>query len=91
MPTSEEFILIIKNQFMKEQPYVSEQLNDPIVQHTGAEFSFLLAKGNRKFWIQGKQMIPLSFQKTCEQNSSKSYLAGDSKIYDDGENGKPHY
>ena len=41
MSTAEEFILIPKNQFMKEQPYTSQILNDPSVQHTGAQFSFL--------------------------------------------------
>ena len=41
MSTAEEFILIPKNQFMKEQPYSSQILNDPRVQHTGAHFSFL--------------------------------------------------
>ena len=25
---------------MKEQPYTSQMLNDPSVQHTGAQFSF---------------------------------------------------
>ena len=28
----------------------------------------------RKFWIQGKRLIPLSCQKNCEQMSSKSCL-----------------
>ena len=41
MSTAEEFILIPKNQFMKEQPYTSQNLNDPTVQHTGAQFSYL--------------------------------------------------
>ena len=41
MTTAEEFILIPKNQFMKEQPYSSQILNDPRVQHRGAQFSFL--------------------------------------------------
>ena len=41
MSTAEEFILIPKNQFMKEQPYSSQFLNDPRVQHRGAQFSFL--------------------------------------------------
>ena len=41
MSTAEEFILIPKNQFMKEQLYTSQILNDPSVQHTGAQFSFL--------------------------------------------------
>ena len=41
MSTAEEFILIPKNQFMKEQPYTSQILNDPSVQHTSAQFSFL--------------------------------------------------
>ena len=41
MSTAEEFILIPKNQFMKEQPYSSQMLNDPSVQHRGAQFSFL--------------------------------------------------
>ena len=39
--TSKEFILIPKNQFIKEQPYSSQILIDPRVQHTGAQFSFL--------------------------------------------------
>ena len=39
MSTAEEFILIPKNQFMKEQPYSSQILNDPRVQHRGAQFS----------------------------------------------------
>ena len=30
-----------KIQFMKEQPYSSQILNDPRVHHTGAQFSFL--------------------------------------------------
>ena len=42
MSTAEEIILILKIQFMKEQPYSSEILNDPRVQHTGAQFSFLI-------------------------------------------------
>ena len=41
MSTAEEFILIPKNQFMKEQPYSSQVLSDPRVQHTGAQHSFL--------------------------------------------------
>ena len=41
MSTAEEFILIPKNQFMKEQPYSSQILNDPRVQHRGAQLSFL--------------------------------------------------
>ena len=41
MTTAEEFILIPKNQFMKEQPYSSKIPNDPRVQHRGAQFSFL--------------------------------------------------
>ena len=41
MSAAEEFILIPKNQFMKEQPCSSQILNDPRVQHTGAHFSFL--------------------------------------------------
>ena len=41
MTTAEEFILIHKNQFMKEQPYTPKFLNDPSVQHTGAQLSFL--------------------------------------------------
>ena len=41
MSTAEEFILIPKNQLMKEQPYSSQILNDPKVQHTGARISFL--------------------------------------------------
>ena len=79
METAEEFILIPKNQFMKEQPFSSQILNDPRVQHTGAQFSFLnrmrptenTKKSTRKFWIQGKQLIPLSCQKNCQQNSLK--------------------
>ena len=42
MSTAEEFILIPKNQFMKGQPYTSQILNDLSVQHTGAQFSFLI-------------------------------------------------
>ena len=41
MSTAEELILIPKTQFMKEQPYSSQILNDPRVKHTGAQFSFL--------------------------------------------------
>ena len=41
MSTAEEFILIPKNQFMKEQPYSSQIQNDPRFQHRGAQFSFL--------------------------------------------------
>ena len=41
MTTAEEFILIPKNQFTKEQPYSSQILYDPRVQHRGAQFSFL--------------------------------------------------
>ena len=41
MSTAEEINLIPKNQFMKEQPYTSQNLNDPSVQHSGAQFSFL--------------------------------------------------
>ena len=41
MSTAEEYILFPKNQFMKEQLYTSQILNDPSVQHTGAQFSFL--------------------------------------------------
>ena len=37
MSTAEEFILI---QLMKEQPYSSQIVNYPSVQHTGAQFSF---------------------------------------------------
>ena len=41
MSTAEEFVLIPKNQFMKEQPYSSQILNDHRVQHTCAQFSSL--------------------------------------------------
>ena len=41
MSTAEKFILIPKNQYMKEQPYSLQILNDPRVQHRGAQFSFL--------------------------------------------------
>ena len=41
MSNAEEFILTPKNQFMKEQTYSSQILNDPRVQHRGAQFSFL--------------------------------------------------
>ena len=41
MPTVDEAILVPKNQFMEEQPYSSQTLNYPTVQHTGAQFSFL--------------------------------------------------
>ena len=41
MSTAEEFILIPKNQYMKEQPYSSQIRNDLRVQHRGAQFSFL--------------------------------------------------
>ena len=41
MSTAEEFILIPKNQYTKEQPYSSQILNDPRVQHRGIQFSFL--------------------------------------------------
>ena len=71
MTTAEEFILIPKNQFMKEQPYSSQILNDPRVQHRGAQFSFLNRmrsnenndKENQEIWIQGKRLILLSCQK----------------------------
>ena len=74
MSTAEEFILIPENQFMKEQLYSPQILNDPSVQHTGAHFSFLnhmpsnenTKKEYRKFWIQGKQLIPLSCQKKLQ-------------------------
>ena len=42
MSTAEKFILIPKNQFMKEQPYSSQILNDSRVQHKGAQFFFLI-------------------------------------------------
>ena len=41
MSTAEEFILVPKNQYMKEQPYCAQIQNDPRVQHRGAQFSFL--------------------------------------------------
>ena len=41
MSTAEEFILIPKNQFMKEQSFSSQILIDPRVHHRGAQFSFL--------------------------------------------------
>ena len=41
MSTAEVFFLIPKNQFMKEQPYTSQILNDPNVQRTGAQICFL--------------------------------------------------
>ena len=41
MSTAQEFVLIPKNQFMKEEPYSSQILNNPRVRHTGAQFSFL--------------------------------------------------
>ena len=77
---------------MKEQPYSAQILNDPSVQHTGAHFTFLNRiqpnekKSTGKFWIQEKQLIPLSFQKkNCKQNSSKSTLVTAFEIYQDGE------
>ena len=39
MSTVEEFISILKNQFMKK--HTSQILNFPSVQHTGAQFAFL--------------------------------------------------
>ena len=41
MSTAEEFILIPKNHFVKEQPNSSQILNDPRVQLTGAQFPCL--------------------------------------------------
>ena len=41
MSTTEAFNLIPTNQFMKEQPYSSQNLSDPTVQQTGAQFSVL--------------------------------------------------
>ena len=41
MSTAEEFILIPKNQFFKEQPYTSRDLIAHSDQHTGAQFSVL--------------------------------------------------
>ena len=41
MSTAEEFILIPKNHYMKEQPYSSQILNDARVQNRAAQFSFL--------------------------------------------------
>ena len=71
MSTAEKFNLIPKNQFMKEQPYSLQTVNDPRNHHTAAQFSFLSRMrpyentNNEKMntwnlWIQGKQLIPLS-------------------------------
>ena len=51
------------------EKYSSQFLNDPSVQHTGAQLPFLnrmrpnentFKKSTNKFWIQGKQLILLS-------------------------------
>ena len=41
MSDAEEFILIPKNHFLKERPCFPQFLDDPSVQHTGAQLSFL--------------------------------------------------
>ena len=41
LSTAKQFILIPENLFMKEQLFSSQILNDPRVQHAGAQFSFL--------------------------------------------------
>ena len=66
MSTVEEF-LIPKNQFMKEQPYCSQILNDPRVQHSGAQFSFLnpmrpnenTDKENQEIWDTREATDPI--------------------------------
>ena len=71
MSTAEEFILISKNQFRKEQTYSSEILNDPRVQHSDAQFSFLNCmrpnentdKENQEILDTRETMILLSCQK----------------------------
>ena len=41
MSTAEKFNLIPKYQFREQQPYSLQILNDPRVQHTCGQFSFL--------------------------------------------------
>ena len=81
MSTAEEFILIPKNQFMKQQPYTSPILNDPRVQRTGAKFSFLnrmrpnedTKKEYQEILDTRETIDPTELsKKNCEQNSSKS-------------------
>ena len=80
MSTAEEFILIPKNQFMKEQPYTSQILNDPSVQHTGAHISFLnrmrpnedTKKEYQEILDTRETIDPTELSKKTEQNSSKS-------------------
>ena len=94
MSTAEEVILIPKNQFMKEQPHTSQILNDPSVQHTGAQFSFLIRirpnentkKEYQEIFDKRETIDPTEMSKNCEQNSSKSYRFSASEIYQDGEN-----
>ena len=65
---------------MKEQPYTSQILNDPSVQHTGAQSSFLNRmrpnENNKKEYqeiLDTRETIdPTELSKNCEQNSSKS-------------------
>ena len=93
MTTAEEFILIHKNQFMKEQPYTSKFLNDPSVQHTGAQLSFLDRMRPNEYTNKRTDILytrettdPTELQKNCEQNSSKFQHDSATKIYQDGEN-----
>ena len=39
---AEDFFLLLKRQFLREQPYSSQILKDPRIQHTGAQFFFEL-------------------------------------------------
>ena len=94
MSTSEELILISKNQFMKEQPYSSQVLNDPRVQHTGAQHSYRM-RTNKNTDKESQEILdtreatnPTELSKLHADKIllQKSQHASASKICEDGKN-----
>ena len=58
MSTADEFFLFPKYQFMKEQLYSSQILNDSRVQHTGAQFRFLnRMRPNESLDIENQEIL----------------------------------
>ena len=95
MSTDEEFILIPKNQFLKEQPYSSQILNDPRVQHRSAQFSFLnrmrpnknTDKENQEILDTRETTDPTELSKVhADKNSSNSQHYSATETYQHGKN-----
>ena len=77
---------------MTEQPYTSQILNDPSVQHTGAQFSFLIRMRSNENTKKEYQEI-LDTRDTTDHTELSKKISKEilqnfsaSEIYQDGEN-----